>query len=56
MCYEIEGNRKEAIKYYEKASTGNSDIDEDLYAERKKDEYLENKLSNDQIRLIEFAE
>ena len=55
LCYEIEGNRKEAIKYYEKASTGNSDIDEDLYAERKKDEYLENKLSNDQIRLIEFA-
>ena len=55
LCYEIEGDRKEALKFYDKASTGNTDIDEDLYAERKKDEFLENKLSDNQIRLIEFS-
>ncbi len=54
LCYEIDGNRKEALKYYEKASTGNSDIDEDLYAERKKDVLLENKLSENQIKLIKY--
>jgi tetratricopeptide (TPR) repeat protein len=55
MCYELHGNRKEAISYYEKASSGNSDIDEDLYAERKSEEYLDNKLSLNQIRLIKYS-
>lgn len=54
LCYEINGNRKEALKYYEKASSGNSDIDEDLYADRKKDNLLENKLSENQIKLIKY--
>jgi tetratricopeptide (TPR) repeat protein len=54
LCYEIDGSRKEALKYYEKASTGNSDIDEDLYAQRKKDVLLENKLSENQIKLIKY--
>lgn len=54
LCYEIEGNRKEALKYYEKASSGNTDIDEDLYAKRKKDFLLEKKLSENQIKLIRF--
>ena len=54
LCYELSGNRKEALKYYEKASDGNSDIEEDLYAERKKDDYIDNKLSDEQIKLIKY--
>lgn len=54
LCYEIDGNRDEALKFYENASTGNTDIDEDLYAERKKDFLLENKLSDNQIKLIKY--
>ena len=39
LCYEISGNRKEAVNFYEKSSDGNSDIEEDLYAERKGGEF-----------------
>lgn len=54
LCYELDGNRKEAIKFYENASSGNADIDEDLYAERKKNDLIENKLSANQIKLIRY--
>ncbi len=54
LCYEIEGNRKEALKFYDKASDGNNDIDEDLYAQRKKDDFVDNKLSPNQLKLIKY--
>ncbi|HEX7358383.1 MAG TPA: tetratricopeptide repeat protein [Ignavibacteriaceae bacterium] len=54
LCTEILGNRKEAVKYYEKSSTGNSDIEEDLYAERKGSDYENRKMTNSEIRLIRF--
>ncbi len=55
LCLEISGNRKEAVKYYEKSSEGNSDIEEDLFAERKGDEYANRKLTSSEIRLIKFS-
>jgi hypothetical protein len=55
LCYEISGNRKEAVKYYEKSSDGNADIEEDLFAERKGDEFIERKLTDDEIQLIKFS-
>ncbi|MFZ2322952.1 MAG: tetratricopeptide repeat protein [Ignavibacteriaceae bacterium] len=55
LSYELGGNRKEALKFYEKAASGNSDIDEDMYAERKKNDFLDNKLSVNQIKLIRFS-
>jgi|WetSurMetagenome_2_1015567.scaffolds.fasta_scaffold17099_3 hypothetical protein len=55
LCFELTGNRKEAIKFYAKSSDGNSDIEEDLYAERKGDEYEERKLTSNEIRLIKFS-
>jgi predicted negative regulator of RcsB-dependent stress response len=55
LCYELAGNRDEALKFYENANIGNSDIDEDLYAERKRDELLDHKLSIDQIKLIRYS-
>jgi tetratricopeptide (TPR) repeat protein len=55
LCDEITGNRKEAVKYFEKSSDGNSDIEEDLFAERKGDEFEERKLTPDEIRLIKLS-
>jgi len=55
LCYEVSENRKEALKYYEKSSDGNSDIEEDLYAERKGDEFEERKLTPNEIQLIKLS-
>lgn len=55
LCDEITGNRKEAVKYFEKSSDGNSDIEEDLFAERKGDQFEERKLTADEIRLIKLS-
>ncbi len=55
LCYELTGNRKDALKFYEKASDGNSDIEEDLYAERKMDLYIEKKLSPADVSLIRYS-
>ena len=55
LCYELSDNRKEAIKYYENSSDGNSDIEEDLFAERKGDELEGRKLTDNEIRLLSFS-
>lgn len=55
LCYEITGNRKDAVKFYEKSSDGNSDIEEDLYAERKGNDLEDRKLTVNEIRLIKFS-
>ncbi len=55
LCLEITGNRKDAIKFYEKSSDGNSDIDEDLYSERKGKDLTERKLTINEMRLIKFS-
>jgi tetratricopeptide (TPR) repeat protein len=55
LCYELTGNRKEAVKYYDKSSNGNADIEEDLYAERKGNEFEDKKLSANDIRLIKIT-
>ncbi len=55
LCYEISGNRKEAIKFYEKSSDGNSDIEEDLFAERKGNDFEDRKLTTHEIQLIKLS-
>lgn len=55
LCYELGGKRKDAIKFYEKASDGNSDIEEDLFAERKMKFHLDNKLSPIDVSLIIYS-
>ncbi len=55
LCLELTGNRKEAIKFYDKSSDGNSDIEEDLYAERKGGEFEGRKLTSYEIRLIKLS-
>ena len=55
LCDEITDNRKEAVKCFEKSSDGNSDIEEDLFAERKGDEFEERKLTTYEIRIIKLS-
>jgi len=55
LCNELTGHRKEALEFYEKSSSGNNDIEEDFYAERKGDEFLEKRLSENQIKLIKYS-
>jgi hypothetical protein len=55
LCYELLDNRKEAVKYYNKSDVGNSDIEEDLYAERKGNELASNKLNFNEARLIKIT-
>lgn len=55
VCSELSGNRKEALKFYGKSSEGNTDIEEDLYAQRKGSELSGRKLSASEIQLIRYA-
>ncbi len=55
LCNEMIGNRKEAVKYFSKSSDGNSDIEEDLFAERKGNEFENRKLTSNEIRLIKYS-
>ncbi|RPI59575.1 MAG: DUF3808 domain-containing protein, partial [Ignavibacteriales bacterium] len=55
LCLEISGNRKEAVKYYDKSSDGNSDIEEDLFAERKGNDFEDRKLTDNEIQLIRYS-
>lgn len=52
ICYEAEGNREESIKYFEKAQTGNMDLDDDIYAKRKGELYAKRTLAPAELALI----
>lgn len=51
ICYELLGNRNQAIRYYEKSDEGNKDLDEDIYAERL-GKLLISKPINDEFKFI----
>ena len=52
ICYEADGNRDTALKYFEKAQNGNMDLDDDIYAKRKSEIYLKRTLSPIELKLI----
>ena len=52
LSLELSGKRKDALKYYDLSDEGNSDIEEDLYAERKGSELQDKKLNDTEKRLI----
>lgn len=52
ICLELLGNRKQALKFYEKSDEGNKDIDEDLYAERLGKIFIQKPIS-DEFKLIQ---
>jgi tetratricopeptide (TPR) repeat protein len=51
ICYELLGNRNQAIKFYEKSDEGNKDLDEDIYAE-KLGKLFASKPINDDFKFI----
>lgn len=52
ICYESMGNREEAIKYFNKAQTGNMDLDDDIFAKRKGEIYAGRSLSSSELHLV----
>ncbi len=52
ICLEVDGNREEAVKYFEKAQNGNMDLDDDIYAKRKGELYEKRTLSPVELSLI----
>lgn len=51
ICFELMGNRKQAIKFYDKSDEGNKDIDEDIYAE-KLGKLLSQKQLGEELKVI----
>ncbi|MFN3871450.1 MAG: tetratricopeptide repeat protein [Ignavibacterium sp.] len=47
ICFELIGNRKQALKFYEKSDEGNKDIDEDIYAEKVGKIFLQKPISEE---------
>ncbi len=52
ICYEASGNREEAVLYFQKAQTGNMDLDDDIYARRKGELYEKRTISPSELKLI----
>ncbi len=52
LCYEADGNREEAVNYFEKARDGNMDLDDDIYAKRKSEIYAKRTLSPVELNLV----
>ncbi len=52
LSYLIEGDSLSALLYFDKVSEGNEDLDDDLYAKMKGEEYLDHLPSTDEIKLI----
>ena len=52
LSHLIEGDSLSALLYFDKVSEGNEDLDDDIYAKVKGEEYLNQLPSNDEIKLI----
>ncbi len=52
ICYEIDGDTSMAKDFFRQTNQGNIDLDDDIYAERKGKQFLEDGLDSMQIRLI----
>ena len=55
ICYEISGDRNDAVKYFESAGKGNMDIEDDIYAKRKGEEYEKRTMDINELNLIRFS-
>lgn len=55
ICYESTSDREDAVKYFEKAQTGNMDLDDDNYAKRKGEIYAKRTLSPSELNLIFYS-
>ena len=55
LCYEITGRREDGKKYYIFAGNGNLDIQDDAYAKRKGEIYINRSLSPNEIAVVEAS-
>jgi hypothetical protein len=55
LCYELTGERENAVKYFKFTNKGNMDIDDDIFAKRKGTIYSSRTLDKNEIHLINAA-
>ncbi len=55
ICYEISGDTVSAKKYFEQSQNGNTDLDDDIYAKRKGEIYLNRDLDSNEVKVIKAA-
>ena len=55
ICSEITGDTVSAKKYFGLSKNGNMDLDDDIYAKRKGEEYLSRDLDSNEVEVIKAA-
>lgn len=55
VCNEINGERKEAVKYFNLTSEGNMDIEDDIFAKRQGEIYGKRPMAETEIDLIKYS-
>ena len=55
LCFEINGERAEAEKYFKLTTKGNMDLEDDIYAKREGEIYSKRSLANTEIDLIKYS-
>ena len=54
LSYLFEGDSLSALLYFDKTSEGNEDLDDDVYAKKKGEEYLNHLPSTDEIKFLQI--
>jgi predicted negative regulator of RcsB-dependent stress response len=55
LCYEISGDRNDAVKYFNLCDKGNMDIEDDIFAQREGSIYSGRALAATEIDLIKYS-
>jgi tetratricopeptide (TPR) repeat protein len=55
LCYEFTGNKKSSAEYFRLTSSGNPDIEDDIFASRRGSEFLKKSVTGDHLRLISLS-
>lgn len=55
VCYEITGDRTDAVRHFEAGTKGNMDIEDDIYAKRKCEIYEKRSMDMNELSLIRFS-
>jgi len=55
LCFELTGERENAVRYFKFTNKGNMDIEDDIFARRKGEIYSSRSLDQNEVRLITGA-
>ncbi len=55
LCFEAKNDRVNAKKYFALASSGNMDLDDDIFAKRRSNIYLKRSLSENEIEVLKAS-